>query len=393
MITVLADQYHYQLGKFLHPTVQLERYDPMAGWSDDQIRRADALLIRSTTPLSKKTLPDNNKLRFVGTASAGRDHIDEDYLQKLNIHVADAKGSNAKCVAEYIAIAVLSFCESYQLRIDSLTAGIVGAGWTGSATADLLESLGLTCRRYDPPREIHEQKFFENKRSQKINPSPPDHLFRSVTLEELLSSDLITFHVPLVRTGPFATFQWYNETKIRFSPKRLVINAARGGIVDEHALCKACHNGHVTGFICDVWKDEPHFNDATAMAAYLATPHIAGYSVEAKREATRMICNHLHQFFDLPNIEPKKDNPLSTVITKNNPSLAQVLERLHPAFNYDRALQLLIGQPAEQKGAGFFKLRQDLPLRHEFHEIQIPESLITQHPVLEKLGFRVSGES
>ncbi len=384
MITVLADQHHYQLERFLHPSIRLETYDPLSGWSDEQARRADAILVRTTSPLNRQTLPDHTRLRFAGTASAGRDHLDEDVLHKRNIRIVDAKGSNARSVAEYVAVSVLSYCDYRHLAPETLTAGIVGAGFTGTATSRILKSIGIPFLLYDPPREIRER---EQHRRASDNNDP----FRSNTLEEVLSCDILSFHVPLERSGTYATLHWYDEEKIRARAKKLVINASRGGVIRESALRKARREGYIDCYICDVWENEPVFCDETLGQAFLGTPHIAGYSTEAKRNASEMMCRKLHHFFGLPDPPPPKEKPRFVTIPEENLPLLEIIRRLHPAWSYDANLRKLAGLPAGKKGPAFLRLRQNTPLRNEFSEIQIPEGVMDQHPVLGKIGFRSAG--
>ncbi len=382
MITVLADQHHYHLDKYLHPSIHLATYDPLPGWSNEQIIQADAVLVRTTNPLNSDTLPPNSRLRFAGTASAGRDHLDEPFLKDRGVQIADAKGSNARSVSEYVAVAVLSCCDEMNISPASLTAGIVGAGFTGSATAALLEQIGISCRLFDPPREERERNISETGEKK------PDR-FKSASLEDVLACDIISHHVPLERSGVYATWHWCNEEKIRSAPKRIVVNASRGGVVDEMAVRDALRDGHVSMFICDVWENEPVFADATAKQSFLATPHIAGYSIEAKRKATEMMCDQLHRFFGFKDPETPVSEPQREHLPDDDRPLIDILRLLHPAFSYDASLRTLIGLPADEKGPGFLKLRQNTPLRKEFPEIGIPAAVTDRHPVLEQLGFRV----
>ncbi len=381
MITVLADQNHYLLEQYLHPSIRLDSYDPIAGWTDEQIRSADALLVRTVNPVNRDTLPESSSVRFVGSASAGRDHLDDEWLASRNIHVADAKGSNARCVAEHVAVSVLSYCESAHRDPRQLTAGIVGVGQTGSATAAILQGLGVHCLLFDPPRERRER----NGESETPVGGRP---FVSVSPDEVLSADILTFHVPLVHNGTDATRHWYDREKIRSTGKILVINASRGGVVDETELRKAAGDGHVAGFILDVWENEPLFDDESVKQAFLATPHVAGYSIEAKRKATEMMCRELHRFFGLDDPEPPSDPPKSVSVTGSGSSLTGILKQLHPAWTYDTSLRALTGTPPSEKGSAFLELRQKTPLRHEFQQMTIPEALTQQHPELLHLGLQ-----
>ena len=371
MITVLADQHHYHLKRYLHPAIHLESYDPIAGWNNDQIQEADAILVRTTNPLNGKSLPTNSNIRFAGTASAGRDHLDETFLKGQNIHIADAKGSNARSVAEFVSVAVLSFCDAHAVDPENLSAGVIGAGCTGSATAEILQNIGVACRLFDPPKQEREPNNFQ-----------------SVSLEEALSCDIITFHVPLERSGSHSTWHWYSEEKIQACAKKLVINASRGGVIDERALIKAHQAGHIGVFICDVWENEPLFSDTTADQAFLATPHIAGYSIEAKLKATQMMCDQLHRFFGIDHPDVATSDPEKARLPDKNLSLTETIRLLHPAFSYDASLRKLVGLPDAAKAPAFLRLRQNTPLRKEFREISIPASIAERFPVLGKIGFQ-----
>lgn len=386
MITVLADKHHYLLRQYLHPSIRLETYDPVEGWSREQILQADAVLVRTTNALNATTLPAGSRVRFAGTASAGRDHLDEPFLQDRGVHVADAKGSNADSVAEYVAVAVLSSCEHLDIQPEHLTAGIIGAGFTGSATASLLERIGIACRQHDPPREEREKETVESAgRGHKR--------FRSATIDEVLSCDIITHHVPLERSGDYATWHWLDRDRIRAASSRMVINASRGGVVDEAALGSAHADGQVDLYICDVWENEPFFADATASQAFLATPHIAGYSVEAKRKATEMMCSQLHRFWGLPDPDPAEPDPVRVSVPIGELSLSGVLRHLHPAFSYDASLRKLIGCSDRKKKPAFLRLRQETPLRNEFPGIRLPAVVADRFPVLGKLGFSQVSEA
>ncbi len=376
VITVLADRHHYQLQRFLHPSLRLVPYDPIAGWTLDQVRQADALLVRTTNPVNSKTLPEGSKVRFVATASAGRDHLDQAWLDRLGVTVADAKGSNARSVAEYVAVAVLAACESLGLKPSELTAGVIGAGFTGSAVAGLLGKLGVHCKLHDPPREERERT------------AGHDAPFKSASMEEVLECDMLTLHVPLERSGPYATWHWLNEARLAAAPKKLLINASRGGVMDERAVLDAHGRGHVKIFACDVWEGEPVFSDTTAQKAFLSTPHIAGYSIEAKRNASEMMCTALHRYLELEDPETPAAQPHPQEIPKGDLSLQALIAHLHPAFSYDADLRKLIGRPEAQKGPDFLRLRQNTPLRNEFAEIGLDEAVLRRHPLLAALGFR-----
>ncbi len=155
-------------------------------------------------------------------------------------------------------------------------------GHVGSDVHKLLSELNISTILYDPPRQER------------------DPAFKSSTIQEVLSADILTLHVPLSFEGPYATYHWLENEKLSKKYK-IVINASRGGVVDEKALMDAFDNGLTEHIILDVWENEPKFNTLMAERAFLATPHIAGYSHQAKENATRMISESLSESFRLEN--------------------------------------------------------------------------------------------
>ena len=152
------------------------------------------------------------------------------------------------------------------------TIGVVGVGHVGSLVAKMAERKGLKVLLNDPPKGI------------------------GISLDKIAKNcDIITFHVPLV----CPTRHLCDETFLSHcKPDALIINAARGGVVDEQALL---HSGHP--FILDTWENEPNLNKEVLQSAFRASMHIAGYSVQGKRNATQMCLNSIANLFQLPPID------------------------------------------------------------------------------------------
>ncbi|HET6528094.1 MAG TPA: NAD(P)-dependent oxidoreductase, partial [Balneolaceae bacterium] len=258
MINVLADQYLYNIQSYLPENINLMLFDPAHGFPSE-INSAHALLIRTVIPVDEQTLPDIPKnLQFVGTASAGTDHVDIKYLRENGITFADAAGCNARSVAEYVATAMLIWAEKRDQNLTTLTAGIIGAGNAGSRVIELLRKLEISTVAYDPPKEERDSNF------------------KSASLNEVLECDILSFHTPLTTTGDYPTYHWLNGQKLSAFNFQLVINASRGGVIDEQALLNAFEKGMINDFILDVWENEPNFNQKSAEQAFIKTPHIAG---------------------------------------------------------------------------------------------------------------------
>ncbi|HLR33350.1 MAG TPA: 4-phosphoerythronate dehydrogenase [Fodinibius sp.] len=372
MINVLADRYLYNISAYLPPKVNILLYDPAEGLPD--LSNADGLLIRTVNPINAETISDiPDSLSFIGTGSSGTDHVDQPFLRANNIAFADAAGCNALSVAEYVAVGLLLWAEQTGSELQQLKVGIVGKGYVGTEINKLLASLGLTTVCYDPPKEEQEASF------------------SSASKEELLTSDILTFHTPLNTVGQYPTYHWLDEEVLADYSFRLVINTARGGVVDEQALLEAFQNGTVDYFILDVWEDEPHIRKRSAANAFLRTPHIAGYSVQAKEKASKLVTDALLNHFGLKRAsDPARPDPkIFTQSVDRYNGLSDLLTVLHPIRTYQQKLARIINEHWDDRGPRFNKLRASFPLRQEFNNIRLPQSYADRFPVLEKLGFRL----
>lgn len=366
MINILADKYIYKLNQFLPDEVNLTLYDPQEPLTKIPAQ-THALFTRTITEVDVALIAQfPPSLKFVATASAGTDHIDIKGLNKKGITFTNAAGCNARAVAEYVATALLIWADARSIRPQDLAVGIVGVGNTGGETQDILHSLGVKTIAYDPPR------------------AERDGQFKSAALSEVLNSDVLTFHVPLTFSGKLPTFHWLDEKKVshRF---QLIINASRGGVVDEQALFYAFQNGTVTDYILDVWENEPVFNDKAAKSALIHTPHIAGYSIQAKLNASRIVVQAFCQFYNLKmplQTEPK--NKVEVVFSEKA-TLANVLKQLHPIGEYHQKFSNLIGAANSIKTKGFSHIRTHHTLRNEYPHLNVSPHSIKPFPVLSQL--------
>lgn len=371
MINVLADQYLFNIQSYLPENINLITFDPAQGFPK-QLSRAHALLVRTVLPVGKQTIPHiPAQLEFVGTASAGSDHVNIDYLTKHGIEFTNAAGCNARSVAEYVAVALLLWGENRKKDLTSLTLGIIGVGEVGSRVSRLMGKLGISTVEFDPPREKREAAF------------------ASASCTELLECDILSFHTPLTKDGDYPTYHWLDEEKLSGQPFELIINTSRGGVIDEQAVLQSKAKGKIRDIIIDVWENEPEFSLATARQAFIKTPHIAGYSVQAKENASRIVANAMLNHFDLPVKEKDKDQH-SRILNKDIAtfeSLSELLTELHPIKEYEMELQRIIADHPEERGKPFNRLRAEFPLRQEFANTYLPQSYFDRFPILEKLGF------
>lgn len=229
---------------------------------------AQALLLRSVTPLTASTLQALPQLRVVGTLSSGTDHIDEAALAAHGIALCTGRGGNAQAVAQWVGWALARL---WQLDLDAAALRgrsvlVIGVGAVGAVVASKLEALGATILRCDPPRARREPGFV------------------SLDLDEALAlhPDAVTVHVPLTRSGADATLNLLDARRLSQLRGALLLGAARGGVIDEGAALRARAGGQLGGLALDTFAAEPRPRADVVAAADLATPHIAGHTIEGK---------------------------------------------------------------------------------------------------------------
>jgi erythronate-4-phosphate dehydrogenase len=372
-IRLLADKHILLDANEFPPSISIELFNPYEGLPED-LTVYDALLVRTVTPLDKSTIPSNpGRLKFIGSATAGIDHANCSWLQKCGVEFAHSPGCNASSVGEYVSVAILAWSLITQSDLREINAGIIGAGHTGSAVEKLLSALNISYFLYDPPREQTEPTF------------------KSASLEDILSCDILTFHTPLTRHGRWPTFHWLNRDKLSGRKFKLIINASRGGVIDEQDLRDEFQNGNINNYIFDAWENEPVFNDFSAKHALIRTPHIAGYSIQAKQRATQIVMDSLCTFFGIKSdgyrFTPVPPASPELSIAGEQPDLLSLLFKLNPIQEYNLRFEKLIGQPAAKKDELFQKLRTGFPLRHEHPYWKVEKALLEEYPVLYRLGF------
>ena len=253
----------------------------------DDLVDVDVLIIRSITKVNEDLLSKANKLKFVGTATAGMDHIDTALLDKKGIAYSNAQGSNCESVGDYILSVLLVLAEKYNLSFEGKSIGIVGCGFVGSQVYNKAKALGLTIVKNDPPRFKAGDKTC------------------SATLDEALACDIVTLHVPLIQDGEYKTLHLIDEQNLlKLKPNAIFINASRGNVVDNEALSEFLEKRSDIKVWLDVFEGEPEINCKKLLSQVDgATAHIAGYSYESKRRANVMLANTLAHVLKLE--EPK----------------------------------------------------------------------------------------
>tara|TARA_R110000823_G_scaffold130015_21_gene258146 strand:+ start:3298 stop:4443 length:1146 start_codon:yes stop_codon:yes gene_type:complete len=348
---VLADENIPQVEATLGPTFRVQRFRGRE-LSAERVAEADALLVRSVTPVHAGLL-ERSSVRFVGTATSGLEHIDRDYLSSRGVGFAHAPGANANSVVEYV-LAAIAHCDGMLERLlDDGRVGVVGYGHIGRALVSRLHALGIASCVYDPwlPRE-----------------SVPN----AADFATVLGCDVISLHCELTHRKPWPSRHLIHLAELEaIAPQSLLINASRGSVVDNAALLRHLRRRQGPAVVLDVWEGEPDINAALLDYVSLGTAHIAGYSYDGKLRATQMLCAALaaHMRCMLPgNIAVA---PATNVLWVR-PGLAgaQLLRFLLTA-RYDIAADDALLRQAVAPNAmapapqGFDRLRREYPERRE----------------------------
>ena len=248
----------------------------------EAVRDADALLVRTRTRCNEALLGDS-KVQFIGTATIGRDHFDSDWCKKAGICAVNAPGCNAPAVAQYVFSTLMRVINR---PIRNHTIGVVGVGNVGRIVERWARAMDMKVMLCDPPRQRAESGD------------------RWSTLEEIAeNADIITFHTPLTAEGPDATYHLADGAFFKSLHRApIIINAARGPVVDTFAWIEALKCGQCGAAIVDCWEGEPKINEELLALAKIATPHIAGYSRQGKMRASQMVVDSLCEHFAMPKL-------------------------------------------------------------------------------------------
>lgn len=297
--------------------------------SAERVQKADALFIRTRNRCDAALL-DGSQCRFIGTATIGTDHIDLPYCASRGITAVNAPGCNAPAVAQYVMASILAIANR---PIEQYTIGIIGVGHVGSIVERWARRMGMEALVNDPPRQAAEGGDNWS------------------TLDEIAErADIITVHTPLDATTRHLLDDAYIST-FRRSP--IVINAARGPVADTDALIRGIDSGKIHHLVIDCWENEPDISRELLRRATIATPHIAGYSLEGKIRAARMVLDEFSRTFSLPHIEMPQSAPAGAA-SKVSP--AAIARSYHPEDDTARL---------KDAPETFETLRNTYALRHE----------------------------
>ncbi|RMH37167.1 MAG: 4-phosphoerythronate dehydrogenase [Nitrospirae bacterium] len=380
MIILADEQIPYVQEAF--STIGIVRRFPGRCLTRAVIQEADILLVRTITPVTG-TLLEGSRVRFVGTATAGVDHVDLHYLRAHHIGFASAAGANANSVAEYVMAALLVLAHRHRLTLSGKRIGIVGAGRIGSLVAHKAQALGLIPIFNDPP----------------LARATGDIRYRP--LDEVLDSEIVTLHVPLTKEEPFATYHLFNGQRLALlKPSTIFLNTARGAVVDNLALSHQLRLRAIGPTVLDVWEHEPHLHWDLVQRVDLGTPHIAGYSLEGKAQATLLLYQAVCRYFGLPEQwYPSASLPPPMIpfldIDAGGQSDEEVLYSIvtqiyRPEHDHAR-LTTLLSLSADARAQGFESVRAQYPMRREFHHtrVRVRRGTSTLIEKIRGIGFTV----
>jgi erythronate-4-phosphate dehydrogenase len=329
----------------------------------------DLLFVRSITRVDAGLLA-GTRVRFVGTATSGADHVNIADLERLGITFNAALGCNAVAVAEYMAAAWLTLAKLRGETLAGRRVGVIGVGHVGSLVVKMARALGMDPVLNDPPKA-------RESGSDRYRP-----------LHDLYDCDIVTCHTPLTFDGPDPTYRLIGEAFFeRLQPSAWFCNAGRGEVVHEATLHRALDEGRLDAVVLDVWDHEPQIDGRLLARVDIGTPHIAGYSLEGKLNGTAMIYRAACEFL---GAEPAWD--ARTAVPPRGPSLplagfaegdtiharldrvgvaalADAVAAACPVLRDDEALRKTVGLSAEERGKAFDQLRKSYPVRREFSAV------------------------
>lgn len=312
------------------------------------LQDTDILVVRSVTQVNAGLLA-GTPVRFVASATIGFDHVDLAYLRDQGIGFARAPGCNAVSAAEYVLAALCHWSLVREKPLQGRTIGIIGHGNVGSRVRQLCENMGLYCVVNDPP--------LQKQGHTGLHP-----------IEAALACNIVTLHVPFTRNGQHPTFRLLDAQRIAaLRPGTLLLNTARGGVVEESALLARLQNRTDLDVVLDTWENEPAINTGLLRHTLLGTPHIAGYSQDGKARGTEMVYRACCQFLQT---EPRWISPL---VPHEPLSMAAGYDHRRDVLHaYDireddrRMMTLLHDDDPTERGKHFDRLRKTYPVRREF---------------------------
>ena len=335
--------------------------------------QADILLVRSVTSVNESLLGPGS-VKFVGSATAGLDHVDQAYLRSRGIKFASAPGSNADSVVEYVLTALLRLSALRASPLKGKTLGIIGCGHIGGRLVRRAPALGLEVLKNDPPLATAGQSGF-------------------VDLKIMIQqADILTLHVP---KSPATHHLITDEVLRSLKPSAWLINTSRGNVVNSQDLKRALRLGRLDAAVLDVWENEPEPDLDLLEAVTIGTPHIAGHSVDGKLRGTIMLYHAVADHFDIRSdwdheslLQKDLPTPISLSSEPRSNWLDSLAQSLYDLNADDARMRKLLEMEPHQVGDAFRELRRNYPARRAFDRHRIGEVPVLYQRAV-RAGLRV----
>jgi erythronate-4-phosphate dehydrogenase len=350
-------------------------YSPGSAIDGAMVADADALIVRTRTKCNSQLLKGSH-IRIIASATIGFDHLDTGWLDAEGIKWVNAPGCNSGSVMQYIMTSLFYLASKNSFNLSSLTLGVVGVGNVGSKVVRAARAIGMKVLQNDPPRKRREE------------------LKDFVPLEKIIAeSDILTLHVPLTMQGHDRTHYLINRENLSQLKKDcIVINSSRGEVVDNTALRKELEEDTLGGAVLDVWEGEPEADRKLIGLADIATPHIAGYSVDGKSNATTTVVRQVSAVLNFPlnDWQPGElPQPAETVIDllrheAGNNSLGLVALAVKHTYPIGEDDHLFRSNPEK-----FEFLRDNYRMRREFSSYTVRVNDDEAARILTDLGFHI----
>lgn len=328
--------------------------------SSHHVRDADVLLVRSITKVDKQLLAGST-VRFVGTCTIGTDHVDQAWLRANDIAFSAAPGCNANAVVDYVLSTLVTLSRQQHFDLRERCVGIVGVGNVGGRLKNRLEALGVRCLCTDPLNDDLE-------------------LPGRIHLDELIAeSDVISLHTPLEKNGEHPTWHLFNALNLPLlRPGTILVNSARGSVIDNQALLELLNERNDVTAVLDVWEGEPDISLPLLARAAVATPHIAGYSLDGKVNGTLLVYEAMCQHFNLPRkldvstLLPEGDTlEAAAALGDHFEKACQMVTLAYDVLRDDHAFRQVMTENNKNRASSFDALRKNYPVRREFGVIKI----------------------
>jgi len=343
------------------------------------LKDAEVLLVRSVTQVNRALL-ESSAVRFVGTATIGTDHVDLDYLKEAGIGFSSSPGCNAQAVVDYVLSVLSVLVDARDLPMNGLSVGIVGVGNVGHKLRLRLEEMGVSVLATDP-----------FKTEEAVGPL--------TSLDEVLKCDVVTLHTPLTQDGDHPTWHMIGAEQLQqMQPDACLINSCRGGVVDNDALLEHAVSQRDFDCVLDVWEHEPELDLNLMDCCLLATPHIAGYSLDGKMRGTEMIYQGLCDYFDIPIRrqlpqflpEPGIKRVNFSDQEPHHQALRTAIRMAYEVRVDDGKMRTAMRKASDLRQA-FDRLRSNYPMRRDIPTLKVgvPSKCLELQQILKAAGFDV----